>query len=330
MKEKKPIAIMLTTIMLVSLCGCSDDKKGMLKAADEYAAAVSEFDCEEIAAHMRDETKAESKLSDLNERYESESTYAKAFDAIVDSMTYAVDKDSVKDGKEKVTYTFVDYEKVYKKVYDDGGDFNDYIEALEENGGKNTTEITQTIGLAKDNKEWRIKDKYVDDLFEIYKFIDEIPEYSWCNFITLTLDDFKDVMTCDFDVDIDELTVVPYDGYEEIDYNKGYLLFRIDIFDTPPLAQSAFEEVYDDLHVEGYSEESGMYTYYYNGSEGYILFNGEQKFEKLDYHMYGGVYIKDNMILIVISYSPYVYTDEMPAHRMVTDFLKIIGYPMPV
>ncbi len=28
------------------------------------------------------------------------------------------------------------------KVYDDGGDFNDYIEALEDNGGKNTTEIT--------------------------------------------------------------------------------------------------------------------------------------------------------------------------------------------
>ena len=38
-------------------------------------------------------------------------------------------------------------DKGLQKVYDDGGDFNDYIEALEENGGKNTTEITQLSSI---------------------------------------------------------------------------------------------------------------------------------------------------------------------------------------
>lgn len=40
--------------MLMTLCGCDSDSRAVLEAADEYAKAVTSFNCEDIADLMDD------------------------------------------------------------------------------------------------------------------------------------------------------------------------------------------------------------------------------------------------------------------------------------
>ena len=65
MDKKSSIAFILTASVLVSLCGCSGDKQEIINAADEYASAVTKFDCKDIASLMEDEDEAESELEAL-------------------------------------------------------------------------------------------------------------------------------------------------------------------------------------------------------------------------------------------------------------------------
>lgn len=332
MDKKSSIAMILTASVLVSLCGCSGDKQEIIQAADEYASAVTKFDCKDIASLMEDEDEAECELEALKERYESNEVYEDIFDAVMSSMTYEIDKGSVKDGSVKVTFKFVDYEQIYEDVYDDGGNIEDYVEALENDDGETTTKITQTIDLINYKNEWLVKDKDYENLLEIYGFIDEISGYGWCNFDVLTIDEFKDILTDNLEIDSSEIAEYEYTWGDMAEKNMGDVYFLINEYNDTQDDQSAqktFEGFYEILAEDGYPEDSGLYTYYYDGNEGYILFNGDFYMEEYELYYYGGIYVKDNVVVIAVANTPYGFDDSFYNYKMVNSFLEESGLPKP-
>ena len=123
MKRTKLLASVIVLSMLLSLSGCSGKKKEVITAADEFAKAVIDFDTKDIAGLMADEETAASELASYKYSYERSEDSKAIFDAIFDSMTYEVDRKSIKISKEDeasvdIRFTFVDFEEVYENVYD--------------------------------------------------------------------------------------------------------------------------------------------------------------------------------------------------------------------
>lgn len=329
MDKKSSIALILTASVLVSLCGCSGDKQDIINAADEYASAVTKFDCKDIASLMEDEDEAESELEALKERYESNEVYEDIFDAVMSSMTYEIDKGSVKDGSVKVTFKFVDYEQIYEDVYDDGGNIEDYVEALENDDGETTTKITQTIDLINYKNEWLVKDNDYENLLEIYGFIDEISGYGWCNFDVLTIEEFKKIITEDLGEELD--TDADYGSYQEADVLPGLAVIRIQKYTDAEDAQIAFEDHHDFLVNNGYAEDAGYYTYYFDGKEGYMLFNGEL-FDGEEMNgscYYGGIYLKGDTVVVAVASQANEKNFENYGVKSVVEFIEAAELPMP-
>ena len=124
------------------------DDKNVLLVAQNYADAILAGDGEEIAEYMVDGEDIEENLVAFLESYDK---YEDAYEAIVDSMSYEIDQKSVESSKKnaeasvEITYTMVDYEIIYEDVTVDVGKYDDFVEALEDNDGEDTIEITQTI-----------------------------------------------------------------------------------------------------------------------------------------------------------------------------------------
>lgn len=327
MDKKSSIALILTASVLGSLCGCSGEKQAMVKATDDYASAVTKFDCGDIADLMEDDD-AEDELEALKEKYESSPVYEEVYDAVLGSMSYEVDETSAKAGSVSVTFTMVDYEAVYEDVSDEGGSINDYIVALED--ADDTVEITQTIDLVKDKDEWLIKDKDFDNLLEIYEFIDVIPGYSWCSFDVMTLEEFEDILTDELGFDYSEIDAM-YDDYgtfemSEINMGNFYIMIQVynDDYDYVS-AQDAFEGIYIQLD----SEDPNMYKSYFDGDTGYILFNGDYYVELEEAYYYGGIYVKGNMIVGAVAMEPDGFDEDYYSYKTVNAFLEAAGLPKP-
>ena len=178
MKTTKIISSVLVASLLMSTSGCSHfdkDDKNVLIAAKAYADAMISGDSGDIAACLVDGDDVEENIEAYLDSYEKcEDAYA----AIFDSMSYEIDEKSVVSSKKNaeasvdITYTMVDYETIYEDVTDDGGKFEDFVEALEDNDGEDTIEITQTISFVLEGKEWLVKDKKSKNFFEFYEFYD--------------------------------------------------------------------------------------------------------------------------------------------------------------
>ena len=138
MKTTKIISSVLAASLLMSVSGCSlfdNDDKNVLIAAKAYADAMISGDSADIAECLVDGDDVEEDLEDYLASYDKcEDAYA----AIFDSMSYEIDEKSVVSSKKNaeasvdITYTMVDYETVYEDVTDDGGKYEDFVEALEE------------------------------------------------------------------------------------------------------------------------------------------------------------------------------------------------------
>ena len=332
MKKKKVISSVLTASIILSFCGCSlfdGDNKNVLAAAKSYADAVVSGEISDVIELMADGEDFEDELTDYVEGSEK---LEDVYDAILNSMSYEIDQKSVTSSKKNgeasvdITYTMVDYEAVYDDVTDDGGDFDDYVEALEDNGGEDVIEITQTVSFVLDGSKWLVKDKKCKKLYEVYEFYSAVKEYGWSGMIkAVTLDEFEAACIKAFGSEEHDGYISSGDTYgDSCDYgyyNGGHVYMVMYAYKDPADAVNAFELMYLGFQSDvrdGYYDGDSVVAF--DETDGMIVFEGIWYNE----YAYGAYYLKDNIMLYCFAFS-----DKASDIDIVDTFFREIGYPEP-
>ena len=344
MKKTRVIGSVLILSMLLSLCGCNSDDKNVIAAADEYAQALISFDSDDITELMDDADKAEVILEELEEISESSDNMEKITAAILDSMTYEIDSESVqsskkdKSAKADIVFTLVDYEAIYEDVTDDGGSVEDYIDALEYDDGENTTEIKISVSFTLKKDKWVVKDDKAKNIRKLFEFLDEIPSYSWGDFKAVKEDDFTNALKDVFGISDADIYVFDEEDYSKmISYSATDQVYSLSIYDDFEEATLVFDEMYDEFYGEFDDKEyEGTYTYYFDeeSETGYILFDGQNEFVDVSsyidgLYLYGGLYLKNETLVMVLSYDLGPQDGDSDKVKNANAFLNKIGYPLP-
>ena len=330
--KKKLISSVLASSVLLSMSGCSlfdSDNKAVLAVVDEYCQAVLEVEIDDIIDVMLDGDDYEYRMNSYISDYSRNKKLEDVYEAIEDSMSYKINKSSAHSSKKDkkasvdVVYTMVDYESIYEDVRDDDGDLDDFIDALESDGGKNTIEISQTIKLSYKREKWLVDDDDIENFYEVYEFFEEVSGYSWCGFEELTIRQMESALEKLYGSDYkysyysDSASYYDYASYWD-----NYISIYMYIFDDASEAAEEFEYYYYEDIVEDIEDDDfhGSYDYSFNGSEGYVLFDGDWYGD--DY--YGGFFFTGHMVICC-----YTYDADNSSKAEIDAFLKSVGYPTP-
>ena len=332
MNKTKVISSVLTASIILSCCGCSlfdQDNKNVLAAANAYADAVVSGEISDVIELMADGEDFEDELTDY---VESSEKLEDVYDAILNSMSYEIDQKSVTSSKKNgeasvdITYTLVDYEAVYDDVTEDGGDFDDYVEALEDNDGEDVIEITQTVNFVLDGSKWLVKDKKCKNLYKVYEFYSAVKEYGWSGMIkAVTLDEFEAACIKAFGSEEHDGYISSGDPYgDSCDYGYYYgenATMVMYVYKDPADAVNEFEFFYRGFQSDvsdGYFDGDSAFAF--NETDGVVVFEGIWYGD----YAYGAYYLKDNTMLYC-----YTYTDKDSGRAIVDAFFRELGYPGP-
>ena len=176
--KKKLIAAVISASMLFSLVGCASDKddEGVLKAAEDYATAVSKVKVSDIAGLMVDGADYEDAIEVYTSGSEviTPSNWDDFVSAIAGTITYEIDAETVTSSKKEasgsvdITWTLVDYNAIYAEISEEGGDADAFIDALTADDAETMT-ISQTLNLKLVDEAWLIDDD-TTGLYEVYEF----------------------------------------------------------------------------------------------------------------------------------------------------------------
>jgi len=154
------------------------------------------------------------------------------------------------------------------------------------------------------------------------------------NFNLITYKDFKKALEDALDMDDDDIREYKnssVDGNEtkhEVYANDGKCRYAFIEFDDADDAVDYFEEVYDEFEDTLKDDDfDGSYkkAYNENAQTGYILLNGDSDNDDfMDGKVYGGVFLKENTIVIVMANS-----QKSSDMEDIDAMLSAIGYPKP-
>ena len=231
--KKKLLAAVLSVSMLTALTGCSDkDDEGVLKAAEDYATAVSGVNVSDIAGLMVGGADIESVIEDCvtGADYNTTDDWADIVSAIEGTITYEINSESVTSSKKEasgsvsITWTLVDSDAVYDQISEEGGDADDFIAALQAEDAEKV-QIEQTLNLVLEEETWLIDDENANDLLDVYSFyadaVDYVFESPLMEYISEDYWYYSDdsVYT---NVDRIELDIITTDEGEEVEFNFTY------------------------------------------------------------------------------------------------------------
>ncbi|MFA6828933.1 MAG: hypothetical protein WCQ74_05330 [Saccharofermentanales bacterium] len=140
--------------------------------------------------------------------------------------------------------------------------------------------------------------------------------------------DFKNALEDVADFDDDE-----YYEYDDYDSDNYYTIYAYDsdayynysIYGDEDYALDAFEDIYDEFQdMKEDKDFDGSLRMGLSGSTGYILFNGEADGSVFDDEAYGGIYLKDDVVIMV-----YALSDSKSDIKDINAFLSAIGLPKP-
>ena len=323
MKRNNLIAAVVVVSMLFSFSGCDSDNKAVLLKADEYAEAVASFKSGDIASLMVESDGIKDEFEIHDHRFKN------LYKAIAGSISYEVDKKSVKSSKKNeeahadITFTMVDYEEVYSEVFENGGDLEEYIAAIEEDGGKHTSDVTVTVDLVFENEKWLVKDDGFSDLHTIYGFMDDVPEYSWCNFKCFSEEEFQEILFKSVDVNVDYYERNEFSGGVELDYFPGNYMITYHKYNDPADAKAEFDRFFNCFDEMTIDIEDYVFREYLE-DEGYLTINNLRNEDGSDYFTYGGYYYKEDTVIYALT-----FTDYVNEHEIIDSFLKEAGLPLP-
>ncbi|MBR1797448.1 MAG: hypothetical protein IJ757_05515 [Clostridiales bacterium] len=245
--KRKLIATVLSVSMLASLSGCAlfdKDDEGVLKAAEDYATAVTKAKAGDIIEALKDGEDYEDTLNDLMSGMGAgPEEYSDIVSAIAGTISYEIDEESVASSKKNaegsvdITWTIVDYDSIFEDISDEGGDADAFIDALGDEDA-DTIEISQTLNLVLEDETWLIDDEDIEGLSEIYDFYAAaigytfvLPLADYISYDTWYYSDdsvYSNVSRIELDLIItDEGETVPFDFTYEYYFN-GDLIFTSD------------------------------------------------------------------------------------------------------
>ncbi|MBR1796446.1 MAG: hypothetical protein IJ757_00300 [Clostridiales bacterium] len=234
MKIRKLISSVLAVAMIASLSGCAffdKDDEAVLAVAEDYAAAVAAVEVDDIVDLLVDGDDFEDQIDSLVTGAVDQPVLDEFDDicaAIADTIEYEIDEESVESSKKNaegsvsITYTIVDYQAIYDQVKEDGGDADDFIDAIDDG---DTFEISQTINLVLEDGEWLVSDKKLKNLNAVYSFFSDAVDYSFTSPLLQYIDYLKwwysddDVYT---NVNEIELDIIPTAAGESVTFNFYY------------------------------------------------------------------------------------------------------------
>ena len=369
---KRFISVVLV-ISLLSLCSCNsfdNDNDSVLDAATKYADAVINLDTDAIIDCMLDGEEYEEEINEYTS-ISSSAICTEICDVIIDSLEYEIDENSIRSSKgnglasAEITITLLDYRSIYEEVFDDGGDINDYIDALRSNATVKC--IEQTILFVYEDESWKVKDSSCCGLFEVYSFIPDVEVYSRRrSFEPLTVDEFVEALEMVYDVDEESIGYNTRDNYVSQLLNDDIFAYEIASGSltveeiTPSWIEYAVCEVegcrYEFYVYEGdasdhlfmdvpsdnfwevtpflLDDEFDYSLDYWNGHfGGYYLVNGdgvtcEEEWGGISFDVYGGIYAVGNSLVMFET----IVEDGADDNTDITNvnaFLDAIGYPYP-
>lgn len=255
------------------------------------------------------------------------------YEAIDATLSYEIEGSTLSVNGNKasidVVFTEIAYDTVYNDVYNAGGNIDDYLEAIKNNNGANTYEITQSLMFELIDGKWLI-DSDLYDLYTVYDYYDDVEYYTWptsTNFEPITMAFFESTLSS-------TLGYTAKEYYEDLYCTAQYSGndLKICIFQQYDLKHAS--EVYNESYYLRFQDIlskgafSGNYDYAFNGTEGYIILDGyinyDQGWFNHNGYMYGGLFFTGDVFVVVLA-----YTDDYFAQYQVDTFLQAIGYPYP-
>ena len=335
MKKTKIIASLLSLSLLSSVSGCSlmdGDNKNVLKAAEEYAEAVISGDAGDIASLSVDDDDFEEEVGAFMESCTSNDNKKDAINAVLDTMSYEIDKKSAESSKKSggasvdITFTMIDYMSVYDDL-GDGAGFDDYIDALED-GTEDACEVTVTVEFELDDDEWLVNDDDFENIYEVYEFYGDIAGMVLGNVHSITADQFQNALEGSLGLSSNDYYVHENDYYQDIYYYgdgfmvETYIYVESEADSAGDYFEDAFED-YEDMVENGDFE--GTTSCYNDADSGYIVFDGESfDYDFFDDDIYGGIYYYDNIFVIIV-----VTSDDPEDHAVIDSMISALGYPAP-
>lgn len=183
---KKIVAVLLTASMVMALAACNDegskkssgiDEKEVIAIAENYASAVTSMKSKSISKLCGDDDSWEDLFDEIANSSEVDGDTKEAHQAILSTLTFEVDEDSVSTKKNSatvdVTFSVKNYEKLDADDYDD---IDEYIDDLEDL--KKTLDITVELEIENDDDSLYIAN-CKDVLEDIYVWEDLEVEFDY-------------------------------------------------------------------------------------------------------------------------------------------------------
>lgn len=232
---KKIVSSVVCLSVLASLGGCSmfdKDDEGVLAAVEDYAEAVKKGRVGNIVDLLVDGDDYEDELDEYMEGGDAlllPDGYDDICEAILDTLEYEIDEDTVESSKKNqegsvsITWTLVDYDSVFDEVFEENGDVDAYIDALEE--CEDRIEISQRLDLVLDEDTWLIDDDRLKNLEDVYEFYEDALDYIFIaplsDYIAYTEWYYSDNGLY-INYDQIELDIVPTDDGYEVEWEFYY------------------------------------------------------------------------------------------------------------
>ena len=232
-RSKKLLSVALVGAMLLSATACNlftkVNPEEIIDAADSFAKSVAAFDGKKILKNVEDMDKGDaedfkSRLSMLD--LDSDERELKK--TIAGTIEYEVDEESVDIKKDSATcdveFSIVDYVDATSDLVGKAEDFTDAVKS-----SKKTKEYTVSLEFVKVEDEWLVTADSLDELDDLYSFID----YEF-EFVLFDLSDFEEALWYD------------YGDYDEVGYYEDCWYLELDVwfYEAPEVAM--YYEVYYD------------------------------------------------------------------------------------
>lgn len=248
--KRKVIASVLCVSMLSSLAGCAlfdKDDEGVLNAAEEYASAVASVKAGDIAAMINEGEDLEAIIDAYTsgEVLDVTADWSDIVSAIASTISYEIDEESVTSSKKNaegsvdITWTLVDCNAVYDEIYDNGGDVDEFIDALTADDAAKT-EISQTLNLVLVDEAWLIDDSEGEGLAEVYEFYEDAVDFVFDSPLAPYISEYYWYYSDDSvytNVSRIELDIIPTDEGTEVEfeftyeyYFNGELIYTSDVW----------------------------------------------------------------------------------------------------
>ena len=329
--KRKVCSLLLISSLLLSATGCSfGTRKEIAGAIQSYADGVIEGDINGIADTLKDDSKFTEEIETYIRCYTFDEDLNDVYDEVLSSMTYKIDKGSIRIKDDKatadITYTLTDYRDIYRDTGDDA-DIDEYLEALEE-GRDNTRDIRQTVELELTDDGWKIVDKNNEDILETYEFYREIFECGLLELPAVSLEGFGDAIGSELDVTLQSYNYCDGEEFSNVYYYGDDIYVDLYVYTHPDQAVTTFGARYD-LYSQMIDEEDfeGTSVGFFNDTEGLILLNGDSYSPDLysDSYVYGTVCLRNDTYIIVITSE-----DSDSSREKVDLLLEAVGLPTPV